>query len=56
VIVPSGASHNVINTGETKSLRFYTIYAPAHHKDGIVRETKADAVANEEEFNGMTTE
>jgi mannose-6-phosphate isomerase-like protein (cupin superfamily) len=56
VVVPKGASHNVINTSESESLRFYTIYAPAHHKDGIVRETKADAVANEEEFDGTTTE
>lgn len=56
VIVPKGASHNVINTSETQPLRFYTIYAPAHHKDGIVRETKEDAIAREEEFDGATTE
>lgn len=55
VIVPKGATHNVINTGD-KSLKFYTIYSPAHHKDGIVKETKEDAMANEEEFNGVTTE
>ena len=54
VIVPSGASHNVIagNAG----LKLYTIYSPAHHKDGIVRETKAIAIANEAEFEGVTTE
>lgn len=56
VVVPKGSSHNVINTSESESLRFYTIYAPAHHKDGIVRETKEDAIANEEEFDGATTE
>lgn len=56
IIVPKGATHNVINTSEFESLRFYTIYAPAHHKDGIVRETKEDAVAHEEEFDGTTTE
>ena len=56
IVVPKGSSHNVINTSESESLRFYTIYAPAHHKDGIVRETKADAVAYEEEFDGATTE
>ena len=54
VVVPSGANHNVI-AGE-KGLKLYTIYSPAHHKDGIVRETKAIAVANEEEFDGKTTE
>ena len=36
----------------------YTIYSPAHHKDGIIRKTKAEAEAkeNEEEFDGKTTE
>lgn len=56
VIVPSGARHNVINTSKTESLRFYTIYSPAHHKDGIVRKTKQEAEQNEQEFDGVTTE
>lgn len=56
VIVPKGAEHNVINTSETEDLKFYTIYAPSHHKDGIIRETKAEAMANEEDFDGVTTE
>lgn len=55
VIVPQGAKHNVINTGSI-ALQLYTIYTPAHHKDGIVRETKEDAMNNEEEFDGVTTE
>ncbi len=55
VVVPKGATHNVINIGD-KPLRFYTIYSPAHHKDGIVRETKEEAMAKEEEFDGVTTE
>jgi len=55
VIVPQGAKHNVINTGSI-ALQFYTIYTPAHHKDKIVRETKQDAMDNEEEFDGVTTE
>ncbi len=56
VIVPQGAEHNVINTSETLDLKMYTIYSPAHHKDGIVRETKEEAVNNEAEFDGVTTE
>lgn len=56
IIVPAGANHNVINTSETEDLKLYTIYAPAHHKDGIVRTTKAEAEANEEDFDGTTTE
>lgn len=56
IIIPAGARHNVINTSATEALKMYTIYAPAHHKDGIVRATKAEAVANEAEFDGVTTE
>lgn len=55
IIVPAGSQHNIINTGEGM-LKLYTIYAPAHHKDGIVRATKADAMAHEAEFDGVTTE
>lgn len=56
VVVPAGAEHNVINTSQTDSLKLYTIYSPAHHKDGIVRATKEDAMAQEAEFDGVTTE
>ncbi len=58
VIVPAGARHNIINTDSKKELKMYTIYSPAHHKDGIIRKTKAEAEAkeNEEEFEGVTTE
>lgn len=58
IIVPAGAQHNVINVSATDDLKLYTIYSPAHHIDGIVRKTKAEAEnpANEEEFDGKTTE
>lgn len=56
VIVPQGAKHNIINTSQTDPLKLYTIYAPAHHKDGILRQTKEEAVANAPEFDGVTTE
>ena len=56
IIVPAGAMHNIINTSGTEELKLYTIYSPAHHKDGIVRSTKAEAEANEAEFDGVTTE
>ena len=56
VVVPSGAEHNIVNTSKTKDLKLYTIYSPAHHKDGIVRATKAEAIAQEAEFDGQTTE
>ncbi len=56
IVVPAGAKHNIINTDASKTLNMYTIYSPAHHKDGIVRETKANAEENEAEFDGTTTE
>ncbi len=56
IIVPSGAQHNIINTSSTEDLKLYTIYSPAHHKDGVVRATKAEAEADGPEFDGVTTE
>lgn len=56
IVVPAGAQHNIINTSETENLKMYTIYSPAHHKDGIVRTTKEEAEANATEFDGQTTE
>ncbi|MEI7425210.1 MAG: cupin domain-containing protein [Candidatus Staskawiczbacteria bacterium] len=56
VLVPAGAQHNIINVSTTDKLRLYTIYCPAHHQDGIVMPTKAEAEASTEEFDGKTTE
>ncbi len=56
IIVPSGSEHNVINTSATEALRLYTIYAPSHHQDGMVRKTRAEAIADDPEFDGTTTE
>jgi len=56
IVVPAGAQHNIINMSETEYLRLYTIYSPAHHEDGIVKATKEEAEADDEEFDGKTTE
>lgn len=56
IVVPAGAQHNIINTSDTEELKLYTIYSPAHHKDGIIRTTKEEAERNEAEFDGSTTE
>jgi mannose-6-phosphate isomerase-like protein (cupin superfamily) len=56
IVVPAGAEHNVVNTSATEDLKIYTIYSPAHHKDGVVRATKAEAEADGPEFDGVTTE
>ena len=55
IIVPAGARHNIVNTGD-KPLQLYTLYAPPEHRDGTVHVTKADAEAAEEHFDGKTTE
>lgn len=55
VIVPAGARHNVINTGE-EDLKLYTIYGPPEHKDGTVHKTKEEADASHEHWDGGTSE
>ena len=57
VIVPAGARHNVVNTGDAP-LRFYTIYGPPEHKDSVVHKDKAQADRDHhnEEWDGGTTE
>lgn len=55
IIVPQGASHNVVNTGK-EPLRLYTIYGPPEHIDGTVHATAADAENEHEHFDGKTTE
>lgn len=56
IVVPAGARHNVINASDSEDLKLYTIYSPPHHKDGVVRKTKKEAMENEAEFEGQTTE
>jgi mannose-6-phosphate isomerase-like protein (cupin superfamily) len=55
IIIPAGAKHNVINTGSS-DLKMYTIYSPAHHRDGVIHPTKADALNDDQDFDGKTTE
>lgn len=55
VVVPAGARHNIINTG-TEPLKLYTIYAPPNHRDGVVHHTRAEAEADNEHFDGKTSE
>lgn len=55
IIVPAGTNHNIINTGSAP-LKLYTIYAPPNHRDGVVHHTRAEAEADHEHFDGITTE
>ncbi|MDP3334664.1 MAG: cupin domain-containing protein [Methylococcaceae bacterium] len=55
VIVPAGTKHNIINIG-TVPLKLYTLYSPPNHRDGVIHHTRADAEADTEQFDGLTTE
>lgn len=47
VVIPAGSQHNIINLSGTEDLKLYTIYSPAHHPDGTIHVTKAEAMAAE---------
>ncbi|MCX6559562.1 MAG: cupin domain-containing protein [Candidatus Aminicenantes bacterium] len=55
VVVPAGTNHNIINTGQAP-LKLYTLYSPPNHRDGVVHPTRAAADADDEHFDGRTTE
>ena len=55
VIVPAGARHNVINTGDAP-LRLYTLYGPPEHRDGVVHRDKDQAERDHEHWDGGTSE
>ena len=52
VVVPAGAKHNIINTGSVA----LKLYAPPNHRDGVIHHTRDDAEADNEHFDGKTTE
>ena len=54
IVVPAGAKHNLINTGD-KPMRLYTIYGPPNHVDQLVQQTKSIAEASSEHFDGKVT-
>lgn len=55
IVIPQGVRHNIINKGDGP-MKLYTLYAPPNHKDGTIHKTKAEAEANEEHFDGETSE
>ncbi|MDO8559011.1 MAG: cupin domain-containing protein [bacterium] len=56
VIIPAETKHNIINTSPDKEMKIYTVYSPPNHRDGVVHSTKEEAEADNEHFNGKTTE
>lgn len=55
IVVPAGTEHNIINTGN-EPLKLYTLYSPPEHRDGVIHETKQQALSDDESFDGKTTE
>jgi mannose-6-phosphate isomerase-like protein (cupin superfamily) len=55
IVIPAGTKHNIINTGNV-AMKLYSIYAPPNHRDGVVHHTRGDAEADNEHFDGKTTE
>ena len=49
IVVPAGVIHNIINISPDQKMKLYTIYSPAHHKDGTIHATKGDAQEDEED-------
>lgn len=56
IVIPAGTKHNIINTDVDDSMKLYTIYSPPEHREGVVHTTKAEAMSDSEEFDGVTTE
>ncbi|MCT8137767.1 cupin domain-containing protein [Anaerobacillus sp. CMMVII] len=50
IIIPAGKWHNLTNTGD-KPIKLYSIYAPPQHPFGTIHETKAIALAAEEDHH-----
>ena len=56
VVVPAGTKHNIVNKSAEQDLKLYTLYSPQNHREGVVHATKDQAIADEEHFDGKTTE
>lgn len=56
VVVPAGATHNIVNTSRDRTMKLYTIYSPPEHRHDVVHQTKMDAVVDNEHFDGTTNE
>jgi mannose-6-phosphate isomerase-like protein (cupin superfamily) len=56
VIIPAGTRHNIINTSGESQMKIYTLYSPPNHRDGVIHKTKEEADADDEHFDGVTTE
>lgn len=45
--IPKGTTHNILNTSQTEKLKLYTIYSPPNHKEGVIHQSKEEALRDE---------
>ncbi len=55
IVIPAGTEHNFVNESD-EEMKLYTIYSPAHHRHDVVHASKEEAEADDEHFDGVTTE
>ena len=56
IVVPAGAKHNVVNSGEGQ-MKLYTIYSPPEHLKDTLHKTKEEAMADtKDHFDGIISE
>ena len=46
IFVPAGKWHNIVNKGD-KTLKIYSIYAPAEHSHGTIHKTQQESMEAE---------
>ncbi|RJR32276.1 cupin domain-containing protein [Candidatus Parcubacteria bacterium] len=56
IVIPAGTRHNIINSSDSEKMKLYTVYSPPEHRDGVVHQTKDEAISDNEHFDGKTTE
>jgi len=56
IVVPAGTKRNIRNVDLKNDLKLYSIYSPPFFRDGIIRETKEDAIKNPAPYDGITSD
>jgi mannose-6-phosphate isomerase-like protein (cupin superfamily) len=56
VEIRAGTKHNIIHNSDRHEWKLYAVCFPPEQRNGTLHETKVDARAHEEHFDGKTTE
>jgi len=55
IIVPAGAQHDIVNTGD-KPLRLFILTSPPQYQRNAIRRSKADSESTADHFDGCLSE